>query len=127
MYNYKIGYGSYEDSYYVELQHEECFTQEQLTEMIAEAAVELWDHLYELNSEGGLCRMTVARFFIQDDKYNIRDWLVEHKGFTFMDYQERWSIFGWYRLNEPDTWSREVKNDKSVPVILQALKEAGKV
>ena len=47
MYKYKIGYDSYEGSNYKELEHEEKFTDKQITEVVGEAIIALWDERWK--------------------------------------------------------------------------------
>ncbi len=95
-YLYKIGYHSYDESNYVELCHNCKFTQQELTEMIAEAVVALKniivkeDHEYTKNFDS---------FMLGDGmKHNIIGWLIDNKGFEEVKYEQIWSMFGSFAI-----------------------------
>ena len=142
MYCYKIGYGSYEESSYKELEHEEKFTDKQITKMIGEAIIDLWDdrwkdqHEYVEKEkaefvekyigceyeEGFFHELMTIEYFFENE--NIWNWLIENKGFKKIIYEVDWSIFGWENLAEKDSWESDRGECK---VIRDMLVKAGKI
>jgi len=130
MYFYKIGYTSYEESDYVELQHELCFTKEQITDMLADAIVALWEDVFKDKDIGDIeypTKMQLYYFFDTYNEHNIGSWLIKNKGFLPVVYQEIFSLWGWFAFNKPETWTEETKRSITIPVIMKKLKEAGKI
>jgi hypothetical protein len=143
MYKYKIGYGSCEESHYEELEHEEKFTYSQITKMIGEAIIDLWDDRWKDQHEyvekekkefvekyvgceyeaGFFHELMTIEYFFEDE--NIWNWLIENKGFKKITYTVDWSIFGWENLAEKDSWENE--KDKHSKVIREMLVKAGKI
>jgi hypothetical protein len=144
MYCYKIGYNSYEESNYKELEHEEKFTDKQITEMVGEAIIDLWDDRWEdqyawvekekkeFKEKYENCEyeedffyelMVIEDFF--EDTSNIWNWLIENKGFKKITYTVDWSIFGWDNLAKRDSWKNE--KGKHSKVIRDMLTKAGKL
>ena len=96
MYNYKIGYHTYEEGNEAVLCHKEKFTKEQLTKMIAEAIYEskkiIKSTSFQCYFEGGC----------SDNIVTVPDWLVENKGFLYLNYECSWCAFGWAYLFRDD-------------------------
>lgn len=99
-YHYKIGYYSHEESNYEELQHENKFSDDELTEMIAEATVEtikkakMTDNHYIHNFQD-----------VFDDKDNsLIIYLIEKFGFKLIIYESTWNVFGWASIFDKDEW-----------------------
>jgi len=109
MYLYKVGYGTCEESHYVELMHEKKFTE-------AELAVEMEEALW-VTIEG------VAdgkdNIFIADDgpsfQYLIDSTLfvdaLVAKGFTALQYEATWSAFGWASAMEEKGWKSYMSDE----------------
>jgi len=99
MFTYKIGYGSYEESEFVELQHENEYSNDQLHEIVVQAI------------------KAVLADVIQTDEYfvesgpsyqHIHDQVIEkllsEHGFRKVEYRATWSVFGWPSLTDPKDW-----------------------
>lgn len=113
MYLYKIGYYSYEETDYAELKHEQSFSKSQITEMVAEAIIDI------------LTRRTKDDYYhsYQDFHERVIKWLVEHKGFVEVEYDTVWSEFGWGSVFCGKDWDRD--RDTELNRLAALLNEAG--
>lgn len=111
-FKYKIGYYTYEESEYVELEHEELFSDEEISQMIGDAVIseiskaEKEHHGYNYLHEG------------------VIDYLIKEKGFTRIEYHRFWEIFGWASLFMEGEWE-EMKDDDHLNYLQKRVKEAG--
>lgn len=107
MYKYKIGYSTWEESSYVELEHVEKFSHDQMTMMIAEAVKELFDEITGKNDEKDDIGKQYYHVFstkfqnFWDGDKNIVDWLVSKKGFSKIEYELAWWVDGWDKVLDP--------------------------
>jgi len=113
-YAYKIGYYSMEESDYVELQHDNKFGDEELTEIIANAVVETIKKLKETcecvhSFQGMYCFIT--------------QYLLENCGFKRIKYQFVWSTFGWGSVFDNDNWGDD--RGEHLNKITDAVNKAG--
>ena len=101
MFNYKIGYSSYEDSHYVELSHETEYSKEQLQSLVFEAVKYFFNNLKEEDH------------YKYDKPYNInfsdiidkiRDILINQFGFKKIEYNSHFDIFGWPKILVENDW-----------------------
>lgn len=113
-YNYKIGYYSHEESDYVELQHEIKFSDNELTEMLAEATVDIITKMkkrirYIHNFQDA---------FESEDPSLIR-YLIEKFGFKLIDHELCWSAFGWASVFDKSDWKgdRDDHLDKITDIV----------
>ena len=110
---YKIGYSSYEESGYVELIHAHSFTRQQITEMIAEAILDILKNRTE------------------DDYYHsyqcfhskVAKWLTENKGFKRIKYDQTWDVFGWGSVFVADDWAQD--RDSELNRLTAIINKAG--
>lgn len=110
MYKYKIGYGTYEESDYTELEHKNKFTKEQLNQLMAKCIAEC------------IPKACYAHCY-QDVHYGVIRKLVDTYGFQHVEYEEKWIVFGWGSLFEERNFN-EVK-DESLEYVKKYLKEYG--
>ena len=101
MYLYKIGYTSCEESGFWDLWHEQKFTQDDLTNMIAEAIIALKPQIHKDDEE---YTDNLQEYFEHYKRENIASWLIENKGFKSVDFQEIWSAFGWASVFDINDW-----------------------
>jgi len=113
-YNYKIGYHSHEESDYVELQHEKKFSDNELTEMIAEATVEI------IKKRTGNYTHNFQDIFGDS---SLIQYLIEKFGFKLIEYELRWSAFGWASIFDKTNW-KEDRGDH-LDKITDAVNKAG--
>jgi len=106
MYLYKIGYTSCEENGFWDLSHTEKFTQDDLTNMIAEAIVALKP---EINNEYDYTK-DLQEYFEHYEGDTIASWLIKNKGFKAVDFQEVWSGFGWASVFDIKDWD-EYRHD----------------
>ena len=117
-YNYKIGYHSYEESDYVELQHEKKFSDNELTEMIVEATVETIkkkkkadDYLHSFQD-------------VFNSEYpSLIKYLIGKFDFKLIEYELTWSIFGWASIFDKTDWTED--RGKHLDKIIDAVNRAG--
>ena len=113
MYRYKIGYTSYEESSFVELEHELKYTEEQLADVVADATVEVIKQMKALPKEA---MMRVHSFqdicsgSYTDDGISLADCLINKFGFKPIVYEQVFSVFGWPSIFHKTDW----KGDRSV-------------
>jgi hypothetical protein len=114
MYTYKIGYGSYEESEFVELQHENEYSNDQLHEIVViaiKAVLTDLIHLDEYFGENGPN--------YQDIHDQVIEKLLLEHDFRQVDYRASWSVFGWPSLTDPKDW--EGQRDNVIDKIFGAL------
>ncbi len=117
-FNYKIGYYSHEESDYVELQHEKKFSDDELTEMIADATVET---IKKMKITGDETHSFQDIFNYGND--NLVQYLIEKFGFKTIEYELNWSVFGWASLFDKTDWKWD--RDNSLDKITEAVNKAG--
>lgn len=122
MYRYKIGYTSYEESSFVELEHEQKFSHQELSELIAEATVETFK---KLRGKSNIYIHNFQDVFhdIYNTQYNIVSYLIENKGFKRIEYQDVWSVFGWASIFDRQDWGSD--RDPELDFIVNKMNEAG--
>lgn len=103
-YNYKIGYYSHEESDYVELQHEKKFSDNELSDMIAEATVETIKKM----KRAGNYTHNFQDIFSED---SLIQYLIEKFGFRRIEYELNWNIFGWASIFDKADW-KEDRDDR---------------
>ena len=81
MYVYKIGYGGFEESGSIELCHEDKFTKEQMTDMIAEAVI------YKIRNKDEYDYFYGYDHFINEF---VAMYLIKEKGFSTVEYELVW-------------------------------------
>lgn len=112
-YCYKIGYSSPEESYFFEVHHDSKFTEVELGDMVAEAVIALLP--------AGLKRRGCHGF--GEIACEVRDWLLENKGFRFLSYEAEWSCFGWPSVFDNEDWGHE--RDDNLNRLTAAINSAG--
>lgn len=117
-YNYKIGYNSHEESDYVELQHETKFSDNELTEMLAEATVET---IKKMKQTGDRTHNFQDIFYFEND--SLIQCLIEKFGFKLIDYELCWSVFGWASIFDKKDWKGDRHNH--LDKITEAVNKAG--
>lgn len=109
---YKIGYSTMEESNYSELQHEDTFTKDQITEMIAEGIIDL------LKKDK---KLYIHNF--QSIMGGVLTYLIEEKGFKKIEYDLIWNTFGWPSLFDNEDWKSE--RDEQLIKIAEILNKNG--
>lgn len=117
-YNYKIGYHSYEESDYVELQHETKFSDNELTEMIAEATVETIKKTKISNNY-----MHNFQDIFESKDPSLIEYLIEKFGFKLIEYELSWRVFGWSSVFDKDEWGDD--RGEHLDKITDAVNKAG--
>lgn len=112
MYKYKIGYTSYEESHFVELEHEKQFTADELADIVADATVEVIKQLKAFPKEAYMhvhSFQDVCSGSYKDDGVNLGDCLIAKFGFKAITYEQVFSTFGWPSIFHKKDW----KGDRS--------------
>lgn len=118
-YNYKIGYYSHEESDYVELQHKTKFSDNELTEMIAEATV---DTIKKMKMTDNHYIHTFQDVFDSEDPSLIQ-YLIEKFGFKLIEYELSYRVFGWGSVFDKDEWGDD--RGEHLDKITDTLNKAG--
>lgn len=118
MYKYKIGYGSYEDSEYFEVEHEKLFTDEEFTDMIGYAAVEA---IKKCKIETGYVHG--LRGLVE----YIPEYLISLYGFKEIKYDKFWNVMGWASVFVKGDWAGHdsAEERKRLDRIVEIVNEAG--
>ena len=109
-YNYKIGYTSYEESSFIELEHEKQFTADELADIVANATVEVIKMMKAVPKEEHLqvhSFQDVCSGSYKDDRINLEDCLVDKFGFKPIVYEQQFSIFGWPSIFSKEDWKSD--------------------
>lgn len=110
MYKYQIGYSTWEESSYVELYHEQKFTEDDITNMVAEAIYARIEYLKANNAFSNDKYMN--KFSSYWDTYtdtSIPDWLIKNKGFVKIEYDLSWSCDGWECVFKENSKDEHIK------------------
>ena len=130
MYRYKIGYGTCEESEFVELEHEKKFTEDDITQMIAETIeAEIKEGLFEEKDEEGFYYDFAFNFNhvwnnAHEDK-KLVDWLIENKGFVLVKYEVDWDAFGWASVLDKNDWKTYRQKGDNLSKITDYLASKG--
>jgi len=98
MYKYKIGHSDWEEYECIELEHTEQFTQDQITQIIAEAVEYIYPLIADKNKdESGEYKYMHSRFdHIWNGDYGntitLPAYLIKFKGFKEIQYEVNWTI-----------------------------------
>ncbi len=111
MYIYKIGYGSYEESEFIELSHKEKFSKLEMEEWYTKAFE--WAILEKKKDP----EATYYSFTFQHLLSLAADWLVT-QGFSRVVYESITSTFGWANTLNPRSWE-----DSSASTLTGKLQE----
>jgi len=114
MFTYKIGYGSYEESEFVELQHENEYNDELLHEIVVQAIKTVLSDLAQTDEYYG-----EAGPNYQDIHDQVIGELILNHGFQKVEYRTTWSVFGWPSLTDPKDWQDQ--RDETLNKIFNAL------
>lgn len=125
MYFYSIGYGSYEDSSFIEYVFSDKLTDEELERYVHKAVIaalekviamaDTDDYLY-YDSSGPTFR--TIQDLVHEELLNL--------GFNKLEYDAEWGCFGWASIIDKDDWSndRDDKLNRLSDAIPQNLKDA---
>lgn len=108
-YLYQVGYGSYEDSYFMEFKHDELMSEEDLERHVAECMAEAirssrkW-YEYDLNM--------AASWIIIERLSN----LMQKRGFKRIPYRATVSIFGWASPVNLNDWKGS-RGDQDIRIV----------
>lgn len=120
VYRYKIGYSSYEESHYIELEHAQKFTENDITKMVTEAVL----NILKNNKEEYI--HSFQDVFARSCKgITVESYLIKEKGFKPLKFTTEWDIFGWASLFHKDDWKNEIASDKNLEKIIDAVNAAG--
>lgn len=109
MYVYELGYGSYEDSGYIQLFHEEKFTQEEFEQKIQSSVKDALIRYIDKEDDGVVYRGHDSNPHIGFSGFYtyIAEILCEQCGFSIVEFQATFSLFGWDDLIAGDGFNRE--------------------
>ena len=104
MFLYKFGYGSYEESDFKELIHENQYTEEEFDAIITKAIIKVlkgvisgnYKHIYIHND--GISYQEIHEYVIDE---------LKQLGFKEVNYQAEWSCFGWPSIVDQQSWSKQ--------------------
>jgi len=121
MYKYKIGYTSYEESSFAELEHEKQFTREEIRDMVAEATV---DNIKKLKAMPNEYTHSFKTIFSGDYENNtLADSLISLFGFKRIEYEQHFSVFGWPSIFYKNDWAND--RDEDLDYITDKVRAAG--
>lgn len=117
---YRIGYSTYEESHYVETEHDEEFTHEQLRGFVFDALLaaaiseyeesKRWYHETEGQEDRKFDYISVGSLM---ENPEFDKCLCEKHGFRKMEYQERFTMFGWSSpFGDREGWGGETDDDE---------------
>jgi len=113
MYKYKVGYGGYENSNFVELLHKEAFVQEEFEDLMADAVhYAIAESQVHKNSFEALMPQVVG-------------FLIQEKGFIAEKYHIKWALFGWTDITLEGDWAMEEEDDYELYRLRENLKKRG--
>jgi hypothetical protein len=115
VYNYKIGYYSHEESYYVELFHENKFMDNEITEMVADATISVIKKM-KGREEG-------VHGFEDIMNDGLIQFLIEKYDFKRLTYENIWTVFGWASIFDKTDWKGD--RDERLNKLTDALIRAG--
>jgi hypothetical protein len=123
MFTYKVGYHSYEESAYAEYSHALKLNAKDL-----EAIIE--DCLFAVMEMAADDKLTKYPLFVSDDGPPFQEIMgsdefdgeLKKRGFVPVEYQERFSAFGWKSAIEPKSWNHDNTDDKNSQ-LTQRLKD----
>lgn len=95
-YFYEIGYGSPEESEFSSLTHESKLTEDDIDTMIIEAIIKIVEDAENIYISG-----------YEDMHHSVIEYLVQEKGFEKVEYEEKWSVFGWPSLFDKEDWGEQ--------------------
>ena len=95
MHIYNFGYHSHEESEYIQLYHNSKFTQKEFEEIVMNSASNIID------AEGG--KDTSFEHIFLD----VLDDLIKNHGFTKVEFEAEFDVFGWPDIMNKDDWKNE--------------------
>jgi hypothetical protein len=105
MSTYKVGYGSYEESHYTELTHNNEYSEEELHNIVMEAIKNVLNNIVN-NKYPEIYFDSEGPSYQDIDEYVIEE-LITNFGFSKVTYKATWSIFGWPSLTNLESWSNQ--------------------
>jgi len=118
MYYYEVGYGSYEDSYYVTLTHAEQLTEAQLTELVTQAMEQTALRLAKSTKHFDYKLLHVSDL-VADGLFTEE---MKKLGFAELTYQVKFSMFGWESIfNEEHSWLNQVGGKETQGPMMQRV------
>lgn len=108
MHIYKIGYGSPEDSYYYEFQHEKKFTEVQLREIIAECITEVMPN----NSHDP--KFYAFSTMLLDERFEQT--MLKH-GFIPLKYEAIYCLSGWSSVLDDTDYFADEETKECIRII----------
>jgi hypothetical protein len=106
MYFYRIGYNSPEDSDFYELVHKDKLSKEKFIALISEATIRALEGIVSGKYEGNFCSALEGLSF-EDILEDVVNELVEVDGFKHLEYQVKWSCFGWPSVTDSKDWKEQ--------------------
>ena len=95
MHIYNLGYYSHEESEYIQLSHDNKFTQKEFEEIVMNSAARIFDKESDKNIS------------FQDIFLDVVDDLIKNCGFKKVDFEAEFSVFGWPHIMDKDDWKGE--------------------
>lgn len=129
-YLYNIGYGSCEESCYIQLWHKDKFTVEQLEDLYFQAAKKI----ILSDDKIGFIDICDEEYIVSFQDLNdiVLDLFVKEYGFEAVEFQARLNYFGWVNIFNSKSWKdyadesdirfkERVKNDPELQTKYQEL------
>lgn len=130
MYRYKIGFTSYEESNFVELENVNKFTYEELRDIVARATVEVVKQLKSLPLEKQNYVYThnfediFRSHYCRDiEEISLSSILISKFGFKRIEYEQTFSVFGWPSIFHKGDWRGQ--RDEDLEYITNSVNAAG--
>jgi len=115
-----------EESAYVELEHKKKFSEKELLDIVADAAVEVVKQMKALPLEKYVHLHNFQDIFSGNyctDRINLASCLVDKFGFKRIEYEQVFSVFGWPSIFHKGDW--ESDREKNLDYITDKVLAAG--
>lgn len=116
MYFYSVGYGSYEDSGYIQFTHSSKFSDEQLERVVE-------DCLFEVLKKFGTEDSNFSELMFHGDRERYFMTAMKKRGFVPLKYTARFSVFGWANSIDPEDWEETLRGDNVTRRLQKNLKK----
>jgi len=116
MFIYDVGYGTYEESENIQVMHEKRFTEKQFNKIIEDCLLAVlikigkpkskFNHEREPSFQELLTKMSFKknRKTGEGERYHYFMKELEKQGFREVQFEQKWSVFGWASAINPKDW-----------------------
>lgn len=116
MYLYSIGYGSYEESHYVQYWHERKLSEQELSDLVVDCMVETIEHYAGRFEENGY---NEDMFHSSEEGPSFQEILesevfeqsLQYRGFKTVEFEAKFNIFGWPSAMDDTSWRSDTEEE----------------